>query len=101
MIKSHIIYQFYKNFTNHRKEANRVVVFSSRHFPNILNYKDHQRDLPIIWKAIDMIIRENVLSSTYIFMSHIMWWRWWRRKVRDIQLKDSNCKRLQGELYIF
>ena len=29
---------------------NRAVVFSSRHFPNILKNRDHQRNLPTIWK---------------------------------------------------
>ena len=32
-----IIYKFFKDFTNHRKKTNRVVVFSSGPFPNILN----------------------------------------------------------------
>ena len=35
-----IIYKFFKNFTNHRENANRVVVFGSRPLPNILKYKE-------------------------------------------------------------
>ena len=31
-----IIYKFFKDFTNHRKKTNRVVVFTCRPFPNIL-----------------------------------------------------------------
>ena len=41
-----IIYKFFKNFTNHRENANRVVVFGSRPLPNILKYKDNRWDLP-------------------------------------------------------
>ena len=37
MNNNSIIYKFFKDFTNHRKKTNRVVVFSSRPFPNILN----------------------------------------------------------------
>ena len=48
MINNPIIYKLFQDFTNHRKKANRVVVvFSSRPFPNILKYSDHQWDLPI------------------------------------------------------
>ena len=39
-----IIYKF-KDFTNHRKKANRAEVFSIRHFPNILQYRDYRWDL--------------------------------------------------------
>ena len=37
MINNPIIYTFSKEFTNHRKETNRVAVFSSRPFPTFLN----------------------------------------------------------------
>ena len=37
MINNPIIYKFFKDFTNHRKKTNRVVVFSCRSFSNILN----------------------------------------------------------------
>ena len=45
MINNPIIYKFFKDFTNHRKKANRAVAFSCRPFPNILKYKDqfHQK----------------------------------------------------------
>ena len=39
------------DFTNHRKKTNRMVIFSSRPFPNILKYWDHQCDFPSIWKT--------------------------------------------------
>ena len=51
MINNLIIYKFFKDFTNHRKKTNRVVVLSSRPFMNILKYRDYQRDYPIIWKT--------------------------------------------------
>ena len=35
----------------HRKKTNWVVVFSCRHFPNILLYRDHQGNLLSIWKT--------------------------------------------------
>ena len=34
--QSYIIYKFFKDFTNHRKKTNRVVVFSSKPFLDIL-----------------------------------------------------------------
>ena len=52
MINDSIIYKFFKDFTNHRKETNMVVVFSCRLFPNILKYRyHHQWNLPAIWKT--------------------------------------------------
>ena len=51
VINSSIIYKFFKDFTNHRKKTNRAVVFSCRHFPMILKYRNHRRNLPSIWKA--------------------------------------------------
>ena len=36
VINNPIIYKFFKNFTNHKKKTNGVVVFSCRPFPNIL-----------------------------------------------------------------
>ena len=46
-----IIYNLFKDFTNHRKKTNRAVVFSSRPFSNILKYRDHRCNLPTIWKT--------------------------------------------------
>ena len=37
-----IIYKFFKYFTIQSKNTNRAVVFSSRLFPNIFKYRDHQ-----------------------------------------------------------
>ena len=39
------------SFANHKKKTSMAVVFSSRHFPNILKYRDHQWDLTTIWKT--------------------------------------------------
>ena len=39
------------NFTNHRKKTTMVVIFSCRPLLNILINRDHQRDLPTIWKT--------------------------------------------------
>ena len=47
---STILYKFFKDLNNYRKMTNRAVVFSSRPFPNTL-YKDHQWELPTIWKT--------------------------------------------------
>ena len=46
-----IIYKFFKDFSNHSKKTNRVVAFSSKPFQNIFKYRDHQWDLPKIWKT--------------------------------------------------
>ena len=53
-------FKFFKDFTNHRKKTNRVVVLSSRPFPNILKDRDHQRNLPTIWKTrlLETLIEE-------------------------------------------
>ena len=53
-----LIFKFIKDLTNYRKKTNRVVVFSSRPFSNILKYRDHQYDLPTIWK-------------TWLFQTHV------------------------------
>ena len=42
MTNNPIIYKFFKDFTNQRKETNRVIVFRCIPFPNSLNYRDHQ-----------------------------------------------------------
>ena len=44
-------YYLFKDFTNFTKKTNRAVVFSGRPFPNILKYRDHQRNLRTIWKT--------------------------------------------------
>ena len=45
---------------------NRAVVFSSRHFPNILKNRDHQRNLPTIWKIrlLQTKVCEKVLAHS-------------------------------------
>ena len=50
-INNPIIYKFFKDFTNHKKKTNRVVLFSCRPFLNIFKYRDHQWNLPTIWKT--------------------------------------------------
>ena len=47
-----IIYNFFRDVTNHRKKTNRAVVFSSRPLTNILKYRNHRWNLPTIWKTI-------------------------------------------------
>ena len=41
----------FTSFNNHRKNTNRVVVFSSRPFSNIFKYRDHWWNLPTIRKT--------------------------------------------------
>ena len=49
---------------------NRIwAVFSSRPFPNIPKYKDHQWDLPTIWKAKLLQTRYILKSSTSTYES--------------------------------
>ena len=50
MINNPIIYKLFRDFTNHRK-TNRVVVFSSSPFLNVLKYRDLRLNLPTIWKT--------------------------------------------------
>ena len=49
MINNPNIYKFFKYFTNQRKKTNWAVVFSCKNFPNILKYRDRQKNLPTIW----------------------------------------------------
>ena len=44
-------YKFFKDFTNHQKNTNRVLVFSCRPLPSILQYRDHQWDFSTVWKT--------------------------------------------------
>ena len=50
VINNLIIYKFFKEFINHKKKTNRVVVFSCRCIPNILKYWDHSLNFPKIRK---------------------------------------------------
>ena len=43
VINKPIIHKFFKDFTNHRKKTNRVVVLCCASFLNIPNCRDHQR----------------------------------------------------------
>ena len=63
MINNPVIYKFFKDFTNHRK--NRAVVFSCRPFPNILQYRDHWWNLLTIWKT-RLLIRHLLRISANI-----------------------------------
>ena len=42
VINNSIIYKFFKDFTNWKKETNRAVAFSFKHLPNILKYWNHR-----------------------------------------------------------
>ena len=50
-INKFFLYKFFNDVTKHRKKTNRVVDFSCRPFPNILNYRNHRWDLLAIWKT--------------------------------------------------
>ena len=62
-IKNSIIYEFFKDFPNHRRTTNRAVVFNRTPSPNILKYRDHRWDLSIIWKTrfLQIHIEEFIL----------------------------------------
>ena len=51
VINNPIIYKFFKDFSNHRKKTNRAVVFSKRPFASIQQYREHQWNLPTMWKT--------------------------------------------------
>ena len=51
VINNPILSKFFKDFTNHRNNTNRVVVFSWRAFPNILQYWNHWWNLSTLWKT--------------------------------------------------
>ena len=44
-ISTPIVYTLLKDFTNNIKKTNRAVIFSHRHGPTILNYRDHELPL--------------------------------------------------------
>ena len=46
VIDKPIIFKFFNDFTNHRKNTNRAVVFSCRPCPKILKNWDNRRNLP-------------------------------------------------------
>ena len=64
LISKSITYRFFKDFTNYRKKANRVVVFSRKPLLNILKYRNNGCDLPTI--MIHHTYVENV--SQYVGM---------------------------------
>ena len=51
VINKRIIYKFFKEFVNHKKKTNRVVVFSCRCNPNILKYCQHRLNVPKIRRS--------------------------------------------------
>ena len=50
MINKAIIYKFFKDFANQRKETSKMVALSHRPFSNICKYRDHRWELSTIWK---------------------------------------------------
>ena len=64
-INKSIIYRFFKDFSNARKKTNSSVVFSFRTFPKILNYMDHQWDLPTINKTQKQDSNRHILDTSY------------------------------------
>ena len=51
MINNPIICKFFKDFADQKKKTNNVVVLSCICSPNIVKYREYQRDLPKIWKT--------------------------------------------------
>ena len=51
VINNLIIYKFFKEFINHKKMTNRIVVFSCRCIPNILKHCDHSLNFPKIRRS--------------------------------------------------
>ena len=51
MINNPIICKFFKDFANQKKKINKAVALSCICSPNIVKYRDHQRNLPKIWKT--------------------------------------------------
>ena len=70
MINNHIIYKFFKDFTNHKKKTNRVIVFSSRPSPNILKYRTHCPYLKYLYKNYTNWIQKWYKTlNLYIFFT--------------------------------
>ena len=67
VIKNPIIYEFFKDFTNHRKKTNREVVFSSRPFPKLLNIE--ATDETFQQSGKEATLRHILKSSTSIYKS--------------------------------
>ena len=65
VINKPVIYKFFKDFANHRKKNNRVVIFSHRLFYNILKYMDHQGALQTIYKTRLLQIILKTAASIY------------------------------------
>ena len=42
LINKSNIYNIFKNFTKYRKKTNKVKLFSFRHLPNILKYREYR-----------------------------------------------------------
>ena len=61
-----MIYKFLKGFTN-RWKTNRVVVFNSRPFPNILKYRDHSLENKTLsdtyWRVQLVCVKVQAYSS--------------------------------------
>ena len=45
------IYEFFKEFINHKRKTSRAIVFSCRCFPNIAKYCNHRLNFPNIRRA--------------------------------------------------
>ena len=60
MINNPIIYKFFKDFSNHRKKTNRVVVFSSRPL-----------DQDIVWESNDVKLLAVTMDNSLRFDEHV------------------------------
>ena len=77
VINEHIIYKFLKEFINHKKKTNRVVVFSCRFLPNILKYfmklaKNQKIKIhsDTNWKTQVIHMKVQVQSSSELPLEH-------------------------------
>ena len=85
VINNLIIYKFFKDFTNHKKKTNRVVAFSCRPSSNIFKYRDHQWDLPTIWKT--RLLQTLIKSSASMYI--------WKFRLQVVSVTVKNFMVLQ------
>ena len=64
MTNKPIIYKFFKDFTNNRKQINRVVRFSQRFPSNILNLKKQNFLRHILKNSANIYMKIRIHSSS-------------------------------------
>ena len=80
-----IIYKFFKALLI-TKKSKRAVVFSCRLFPNILKCRDHQWNLPTIWKQNSFRHIEEFSLYVLEFRSTILYSHHWNTSLWWIKL---------------